>query len=62
MDTHIIPDYDNIAIYSLQAGFSYSQLRRFISESLGILLKAEEWRKIREVRRVVKRPCRALGF
>jgi len=57
-----MPDYDNIAIFSLQAGFSYNQLRRFIGQTLGVVLKAEEWRKIREIRRFVKRPCRALGF
>lgn len=56
------PDYDNIAIYSLQAGFSYNQLKRFIIEILGVVFSSEEWRKIKEVRRVVKRPSRALGF
>lgn len=63
MNGHIIqPDCDNIAIYSLQAGFSYVQLKKFIQETLGVLLPKEAWRDIKEIRRVVKRPSRALGF
>ena len=61
-EDYMNPDYDNIAIYSLQAGFDYAQLKKFIRETLGVVFSPEEWRKIREVRRVVKRTSRALGF
>jgi len=53
---------DNVAIFSLQAGLTLGELRRFVKTNFGFDFKPEDWRLIKEIRRHVRQECRRLGF
>lgn len=57
-----MPNWENIAIYSLQAGMTMKRLHTVLQATLPKEPTKEEWQKVGQIRKQFRPQLRRLGF